>query len=156
VTNLLDAEIVFIKLTKYNIATHNSLLTCLSSWLVLSFLYTILPSNYWNVKVFSLQPIVNYGLLKRLLELTKYMKKLLGFLWTMREAWIQLQHMFNLRANILERVWTIISIGAIAHTTHTNHDSRCIFLFQFNYHDYFNALKYIHVVSLAISLNLMQ
>ncbi len=51
-------------------------------------------------------PIVNSWLFKKLLKLNSiYMKKLLCFLWTMREVCIQtLQHMFNLHADILEIV----------------------------------------------------
>jgi hypothetical protein len=54
-------------------------------------------------------PIVNYGLFKRLLELSSiYMKKLSASLWTMREVWIQtLQHTFHLCVNILKIVWTL-------------------------------------------------
>jgi hypothetical protein len=62
--------------------------------------FKILPNFKW--------PIVNYGLFKRLLELSSiYVKKFLESLSTLRKVCIQtLWHMFNLCADVLEIVWT--------------------------------------------------
>jgi hypothetical protein len=103
-------------------------------------LFQIFPNFKW--------PIVNYGLFKRLLELSFiYMKKFLGSFWTMKEVCIQtLWHMLNFCADVLRNSLDF-EIGVVAHTMRTNHHSRCnVFLFQFKCHTYSDALKYIHPI----------